>query len=288
MPSDILHISSTAPTSRIHDASIEVDGLIRTYRVYVPERYDGRKIVPLMLSFHGRLGTGKAQETMSQFDAVADKGNCIVAYPDGVNRSWNAGHNTGYASLRDIDDVGFVSKLIDKLTQEYRIDRKRIYASGMSNGAIFVQRLACQLPNTIAAIASVAGLIAQEDANDCRNKAAMPILMIHGMNDLFVPWTGEVTREGGKVDSGDATIRFWVEHNRCSPKPKITDVAQGIRKETYRGRNGADVLVYKIEGGGHTWPGGREVLPVALVGETNHTLNASQEIWNFCKSHSIK
>lgn len=277
-----------SPAHGSFDRSIQFGGLKRTYRVYLPSSYDGRQPVALVLAFHGRIGTGRSQERLSHLTEVADRRGFILVYPDGIGRSWNAGHGTGTAARRNVDDIGFVSKLIDDLSQELNINRHRIYATGMSNGAIFVHRLACELSPRIAAIAAIAGTIAPEIAKNCKGGRAVSVMQVHGTADPIVPWEGGFTKGRGHVASVPETIKFWVAHNGCSLTPGITHLGESIVREAYaHGRQGSEVVLYKIIGGGHTWPGGYQYGPSAVIGETNHALNTSEVIWEFFARHPM-
>jgi polyhydroxybutyrate depolymerase len=268
---------------------MEFAGLVRTYRLHIPPSYDGRKLVPLVLAFHGRLGTGRAQERLSKLSTVSDQNNFIVVYPDGIYRSWNAGHRVGGAERLNIDDVGFVSQLINELMQILRIDPYRVYATGMSNGGIFVHRLGCELSDKIAAIASVAGPIAPSVLESCNSNDPVSVLEIHGTNDPIVPWNGGETKGKGYVESVEKTIEFWVKHNRCTGTSKTKRISGNVIKQSYTPcQSGTEVVLYKIEAGGHTWPEGNEYFPEAVVGQTNNEFNASQAIWDFFKRHPMK
>jgi polyhydroxybutyrate depolymerase len=274
----------------VYDQSIEVDGLKRTYRLVIPQGYDRHGEAPLVLAFHGRLGTGRIMEEMTHLSKLADREGFIVLYPDGVGRSWNAGHGTGAAEQQQVDDVGFVSKLIDELAPVYRIDRRRVYATGMSNGAIFALRLACELSAKLAAVAAVAGTLAPRVAKDCHPQRPVPIMLIQGTEDRYVPWEGGVTGGGGRVESVEATIQLWVTIDGCSPDPKVEELAGKVSRTTYAPSHagGPEVTFYRIDGGGHTWPGGSELLPRRAVGETNRDVDASEVIWNFFKKYQLE
>jgi polyhydroxybutyrate depolymerase len=272
-----------------HVGSIEFSGLTRTYRVHVPPSFDKSKPTPLVLAFHGGGGTGAAMAKLSNLDDVSDRERFIVVYPDGIGRSWNAGHGTGAAERRDIDDVGFISKLIEVLARDFHIDGQRVYATGMSNGAMFAHRLACELSDKIAAIAPVAGTIPPKIDRDCKPGRPISVMEIHGTADQDSPWDGGRTIGGGQVESVSATIRGWVVRGQCPLTPKVTYPAQGVISETYAPcREGTEVRLYRIEKGGHTWPGGYQYLPRLLIGETNRALNASDAIWDFFEKHPMK
>lgn len=275
-----------------HDRSMEFDGRTRTYRIHIPPAYakrDDRKSVPLVLAFHGRFGSGKSQEKLSGMDEVADREGFIVVYPDGIQRSWNAGTGAGPAERDHVDDVGFVSALIDALSHEYDVDRGRVYATGMSNGAIFTHRLGCELAGKIAAIAPVAGTIAPKVAAHCRPERPVAVIEIHGTADPWLSWDGKIKDSNGRAESVLATIKHWVEIDGCKSKPEVTDLSGGVIRETYAPCNdGAEVVLYKIEGGGHTWPDGYQYLPAFMIGKTNRSINASRVIWDFFAAHPGK
>jgi polyhydroxybutyrate depolymerase len=138
---------------------LTVDNLIRRYLLHIPPGYDPGKPTPVVLAFHGRFSTGREMEKLTNLSELADKQGFIVVYPNGYGRSWNAGHGTGEAEARGVNDVKFTVELINSLCQTMNIDRRRVYATGFSNGATFVHRLGCEVSERIAAIAAVAGTI---------------------------------------------------------------------------------------------------------------------------------
>jgi polyhydroxybutyrate depolymerase len=255
-------------------------GILRTSLVYVPSSYDGKTPVPLVLSFHGRHGQGKDQAKLSDFHKVGDRNGFIVVYPDGVGKSWNALHGTGEAEAKGVDDVGFVDALLDTLTERYKIDPNRIYASGMSNGGFFSHRLACERSTKFAAVATVAGEMAPALAKVCRPERPIPILIIHGTKDRIVPYAGGTTEGGGSLLSADQTAEKWSQLNRCGGGLKETLHKGDVTCRSYQSC-GAPVTLCTVEGAGHTWPGGDQYLPRLLVGNTNRDVNASEMIWEF-------
>lgn len=265
-------------------------GRTRTYRVHVPPHLPVDTPVPLVLAFHGRLGTGAAEEKLTGLDAVADREGFVVVYPDGVGRSWNAGHGVGRAERLGVDDVGFVGALLDTLGRQLPIDRRRVYATGMSNGAIFVHRLACELSTRIAAVASVAGAMAAGEAERCHTARPVSVLMIHGTGDRYVPWNGGTTRGGGRVESVPATLHAWLARDACpaAAPPRVLLSRGDARCVTYGPCAAATtVALCTISGGGHTWPGGIQQLPRAMVGPTSRDLDASSLIWRFFAAHPM-
>lgn len=260
----------------------------RSYVLHVPANLDHNNPAPLVLVFHGRLGTGQLMEQMTGFSEMANQG-FIVAYPDGIGRSWNAGHGVGLAESEGVDDVGFIARLIDALSAEFKIDPRRIYAAGMSNGGMFAYRLACELKGRIAAVASVAGPLPPQIADHCNQAGPLSILHIHGTADRIVPWEGGETSSGGKILSVDATMHLWAGAQKCSEQSVITFSKGNVSCQSYSNcSTGAAVSLCRVEGGGHTWPGSQPAgILEAVVGPTNQDVNATAMIWTFFEQHKV-
>jgi polyhydroxybutyrate depolymerase len=226
-------------------------------------------------------------EQLTRFSDIAGRG-FIVVYPDGIGRSWNAGHGVGLAESAGVDDVGFIARLIDLLTHEFNIDQRRIYAAGISNGGMFAYRLACELNNRIAAVASVAGSLPPDIARNCSATGPISVLHIHGTADRIVPWAGGETTSGGRILSVDATVAQSAKTAKCDNEPIITLQTGRVACKTYRGcATEAEVGLCRIEGGGHTWPGSQASAAwESIVGPTNEDVNASDIIWLFFSRHT--
>jgi polyhydroxybutyrate depolymerase len=291
--------SSTAKHD--YSASIIYGGLKRTYSVHISSSYDHSRPTPLVIVLHGGGGSGKGMVKLTGFNAVADKENFIVVYPDGFEKHWTDGRGVQWQShVENTDDVGFISALIDRLSRELNIDAKKVYVTGISNGGMMSHRLGCELSQKIAAIAPVASNIPLNQASVWSPSRPMPVLIINGTEDPLERWEGGEISLGrntyGTVLSVADTVKFWVEKNGCSSSPVITqlpdtDPADGttVKKEVYGGcQDGAEVVLYAIEGGGHTWPGGLQYLPKFVIGRTSKELNASEVIWQFFKEHPME
>ena len=282
--------------------SIIFAGLERTYRIHMPPSYDKSTPLPLLIALHGGGGSGEKTEelTLRGFNRLSDKEGFIVVYPDGIEKHWNDGReNVKYRAHREkIDDVGFIAALIDHLAKQYNLDIKRVYATGISNGAMMSFRLGCELSEKIAAIAPVAGSMPENLPARCSPSRSISILIISNTEDPLVPWGGGEIRFGrqkfGKVLSVPESVKFWATHNQCSSPPNITwepdkDPKDGTRvgKELYNQcRENSEVILYAIEGGGHTWPGGHQYLPAWIIGKTSRDIDVNEVIWDFFKKHA--
>jgi polyhydroxybutyrate depolymerase len=287
--------------ARNYTDSMQSGGLERTYLVHVPPTSSTTKPMPLLIVLHGAGGTGQGMVslTFGGFNTLADNEKFIVVYPDGIDKQWNDGREGDFTVVdrEEIDDVGFISALIDRLSQKHNIDGKRIYVTGMSNGAMMSYRLACELSYRIAAVAPVCGAMPLDSVSQCSPVRPISVLVISGTEDRLVPWDGGSVIGGrGQVLSVPDSVKYWVTYNQCSATPEVTmeadtDPQDGtrVRKEVYgQGKDGTEVILYAIEGGGHTWPGGYHYLPEAIVGRTSRDIDANTVIWDFFKNHSLK
>ncbi|MEO0079942.1 MAG: PHB depolymerase family esterase [candidate division WOR-3 bacterium] len=275
--------------------SLTFEGRKRTFLVHIPPQTAGLKNLPLVIVLHGGGGNGRAVARLTGFSALADEKGFIVVYPDAVNGHWNDGRQVRqFRSQREnVDDVGFIAALIDSLAKRLKVDPKRVYATGISNGAIMCHRLGCELASRLAAIAPVAGAIAEPLNGRCQPARPVSVVAINGTEDRFVPYEGGgvgLLAKRGRVVSVAQTIEFWVRANGCSTRPivNVRDIERAdgmrIRQERYLGgREGSEVMLFTIEGGGHTWPGGAE--RPRRFGPGTRGLDATREIWEFFSHH---
>ena len=280
--------------SKDQRGQIQVDGRARSYLLHVPAGYDEAKGMPLLLALHGRLGTGSGEEKLGHLDRLSDEYRFLAVYPDGLDRSWADGRGGTPSDHDRVDDVKFLSALIDKIASEYKVDPARIYATGMSNGGFMSGRLACDLANRLAAVAIVGASLAESLAT-CHPAKPISVLIMQGTEDPLVPFQGGELRRGatGTVLSHDAAIQKFVQANHCTGQPAakhIPDTAgdgTSIDVVTYSACAGnSEVQGYTVNGGGHTWPGGTQYLPAMLIGKTSQNLDASEVIWEFLSSHT--
>jgi polyhydroxybutyrate depolymerase len=294
------------PTGNGQRASFIYDDLKRTFHIHVPSIYDKSVQLPLMIALHGRGGNGESMILITRkgFNKLADKDGFIVVYPDGIELNWNDGRmdeeTHDRAHRENIDDVGFISALIDTMTKDYNIDPKRVYVTGISNGAIMSYRLACELSRKITAIAPVDGNIPYMLSDECYPSMPVSVLAINNVNDPVVPFEGGDIHvrfrrvKLGKVLSVNESIGFWVKRNICSTVPVVDeepdrdpkDGTRVTRKQYINNIDGTEVILYSVDGGGHTWPGGFQYMPKWIIGKTSRDIDANEVIWSFFKKHS--
>lgn len=276
-------------------STLRFDGRERSYLVHLPpDAKDAPR--PLLLVFHGGGGSARSMPRFTHLDAIADRAGLIVAYPQGIDRHWNDGRD----SIKNkVDDVGFVRALIDALERSYKVDRTRIYAAGISNGGIFVERLACDLSDRIAGIAAVAGSLAQDYAPKCRPLQPVSVLQFDGTADPIMPYGGGRVAdfgghgEGGQVLSVEATTAFWARMDGCAatgalqPQPvrAAFDPTRVYFQDWPGCCGGSAVALYQTQGGGHTWPGGPQYLPKFVVGRVSRQIDASEIMVRFFLDH---
>ncbi len=285
------------PTPVRHDfsGSLSSGGLTRTYRGHLPSSYDGVKALPLVLALHGNGGDGQGMQRLTHLNSIADEHGFIVVYPDGYQKSWADGRGATEADQAGVDDVSFLSALIDALANQYQVDPKRVYVTGISNGGFMTQRLACDLSNKIAAAAAVAATMPTGLAARCAPRRPVPFLLMQGADDPFVPVQGGAVKgERGTVLSASATIQKWVSIDGCpaSPatgnEPDTANDGTSVSYQLYSGcRNRSAVALYLVAGGGHTWPGGLQYLPAALIGKTSRDIDAGEVIWSFFQPQAL-
>ncbi|HVW15474.1 MAG TPA: PHB depolymerase family esterase [Mucilaginibacter sp.] len=268
---------------------ITVDGLDREFVTYLPAGMNAGDKLPVIISLHGRLGTAVGQMKFADFRPLADRDKFIIVCPQGIDRSWNDGRGTP-AHRKGINDVKFISQLIDYIISTYHADGSRVYATGMSNGGFMASRLACELNKRIAAVAIVGASMGKDVGFE--PVAAMPVMYIQGTADPLVPFAGGMmkTGAGGSIYGHEEILKKWVSIDRCNDKPVITslrakyDDGTSVIKEEYSNKYGVQVVGYAIVGGGHTWPGGKQYLPKAVIGSVSHNLDACEVIWAFFRN----
>ncbi len=251
-------------------------GQTRAYRLHVPPSYQSGKAWPLVISLHGFSSNGAQQERFSKMSVKADQAGFIATYPEGLGdpQAWHFGTKTGGAT-----DRIFIGDLIRHLEGQLNIDPARIYVIGMSNGAQMANWLGCELADQVAAIAPVSGGYPRAEA--CRPSRPVPVVAFHGTADSLLPYEG--MGQGKLMFPIPEWAANWAALNGCSATPAVTLQHGQVTGQTWSNcREGADVVLYTVEGGGHSWPGS-DIAPEA--GITTQDINATDVIWEFFAAH---
>lgn len=288
----LLFVLTSFGLAQQKDESITIDGIKREFITYIPNGINSNEKAPVIISLHGRLGTAAKQITFADFRPIADREKVIIVCPQGIDRSWNDGRETP-AQKKGINDVKFSDQLITYMIDTYHADASRIYVTGMSNGGFMSSRLACEIPDRIAAIA-VVGASMDEDMSYKPSKP-IPVMYIQGTKDPLVPFAGGLMKKGagGGIYGHEEILQAWAVVDHCDNKPIITNLpvrvndGTSVIKEEYLGGNGLKVVGFTIVNGGHTWPEGTQYLPRFVIGPLSHNLDACEEIWKFFKEFKL-
>jgi polyhydroxybutyrate depolymerase len=274
---------------------INYGGRERFYEIHVPSSYNRSIPTPVVLVFHGGGGYPDAVRYQSGMDRVSDRHGFIVVYPAGTGISkdrlltWNAIISSGYAMKNNVDDVGFTRAVLDDLGHYFNLDPKRVYATGLSNGAAMVYRLARELSNRIAAIAPISGQLPPAMSMGSR---PISIIHFHGLDDRIAPFGGGQGAASKTMwNSVPNVISSWVAYDGLPPNPTKTFTRGAATCTIYGpGRNGVEVELCEIKGGGHTWPGGDTTIAEKRfgLGAVNRDINASELMWEFFQAHPMR
>lgn len=264
--------------------SIVSGGIYRNYRLYVPAAYTGSVSWPLVFDLHGYTSSAANEQLYTNFMSIADTAHFLVVYPNGTLLSGQPYWNAGLTSS-GVNDIQFISDLIDSLSASYSIDPNSVYSCGMSNGGFMSHTLACALNNRIAAVASVSGSMFVTQHATCTPNRAVPVMQISGTGDPTVPYAGN-----SSMLPIDTLVNYWVNNNHCVTPPLFNAVpdinlTDGCTAEHYvynGGDMGSSVELYKILGGAHTWPGSP-----FIIGVTNEDFKASEKIWLFFRKYHL-
>ncbi len=292
------------PPSGHQALAINSGGLDRRFLLHLPPAYDKTKPLPLVVMLHGMGGTAANSVRETGWSAKADSETFIVAYPEATRpdgtrppslrknpQAWNDGSGRFHAAERNIDDVAFIRALLDRLTADYRIDRRRIFVAGFSNGASMAFRVGVELSDRVAAIAPDAGACWTETLKPRRG---ISLCYLTGTADTLNPLEGGFPKlaigggdQGGKPKAPvRVAITKWTKALGCPETPMRDDATNGIRTQIYGpGRDGAEVAFITIDGLGHHWAGGVSQAPEFLVGKNTDKLRATDVVWDFFRTH---
>jgi polyhydroxybutyrate depolymerase len=257
----------------------------------VPESLNAEVSRALVIVLHPGLGNAAIAARMTGMSTKAGKEGFFVAYPQGSGTlpdrllTWNAGKCCGYAKAHKVDDVGFVKRLIDTVKSEHNIDSNAVFITGMSNGAMMAYRLACELSDTVAAIAPVSGSL---DIEHCRPEHPVSVIIFHGLKDKRIRFEGGKPHKQAdwheRVDlSVDEAAAFWVTHNECDASPETTETDTLLVRRFSRGKANSEVVLYALKEQGHAWPGGTKGR--AAGDEPSREISATDLMWDFFLEH---
>lgn len=272
--------------------SIDVDGRQRTYLLNLPPGYySGSEDFALVIAMHGTGGSASQFEADYKFTQKANNEQFIVVYPEGTKsdgflgiRTWNAGYCCDYSAVHNIDDVKFISTLIDFLSRNYKIDTRRVYATGMSNGGMMAYRLACEMPHRIAAIAPVS--CSMVTGQPITPSGPVPVLHLHSVRDTKIPQQGGIGIGGYYFPPLDSVMNVWAKVNECPAGPEVIVDDSAYKLTTWTDCNNDLVIKYYLtKDGGHSWPGGTKSRQRA--DEPSHVIDANDLIWEFFQHYQL-
>lgn len=271
--------------------TITVDGRVRTYLINLPPNYDADSNFSLVVALHGLAGSARQMETDYKLTAKSNSAGFMIVYPEGVRsdgvlgiRTWNAGTCCDFAMQQNIDDVKFIRLMIQKLKTGYKINPKKVYATGMSNGAMMTYRLGCEMADVFAAIAPVSGTLLT--TQPCNASRQVPLLHIHSAVDTKVPYAGGVGLAGYYFPPVDSALNVWSTINGCNPAPHLVlDTTLYSVIQWMNCSNNTTIKRYLTKDGGHSWPGGLPARPAA--DPPSAAFDATDLIWDFFQQYSL-
>lgn len=281
------------PQFESYTRSFSFQGVNRKYEVIIPDTFEEN--MPLVIALHGWSGTIELMKDYTGLHQFANGAGFVLAIPAGISNSWNIGLTwcPDRGDFPGVDDVGFISAMIDSLYFKHNIDLSRVYVCGWSTGGQMALRLGAEIGDRLAAVATVGGGLFDQ-AENWDLKRSMPVLSIHGTEDLYYKYGGPGPTQCSEEWSLEQTLSYWVDHNQCDAEGDTTEIFNMItddlstaQKIVFDGSSdGAQVVHFKIIGGGHSWPDSPGPYPYwPTEGNRNRDINANQEIWNFFKAY---
>jgi polyhydroxybutyrate depolymerase len=294
--------SCTSPPPEIppgpKDVQLVHDDYIRNVTYHVPKKLRKRKR-SLVLCLHpgDESPESFARITRRGFNRLSETNNFILGYPEALNQYWNDARvdSISLSHYNEVDDVGFLEKVIDYAIDSFRIDPSQVFVVGLSEGGLMTYRLACEIPEKIKGFATVAASMSLDQLVECRADTSVSILAINGTRDPVLPYDGGQIMidemEKGSVLPIEDALAFWVKENECEEKFSTKDMANRdtfdeTRSEKFTYDNCKDdrsIVLIKVNNGGHTWPGGRQYEGQKDIGKTSRDFDAAVEIWKFFK-----
>jgi polyhydroxybutyrate depolymerase len=281
--------AARAQITPVHD-TVTADKVVREFYVVLPPHFDSTHAAPLAFFFHGGGGNALGALKNYRFADVAGAGGAVVVYPEGLSHHWNDDRNF----FPGPSDYAFILKMLERLSLRMRLDHRRIFAVGHSNGGMMSNSAACHLPGIFAAIGSMGGPLPRNGLVNCRTTRPVSVIEIQGVADPVVPYAGgTITGSRGDVLGADSTVAIWAAIDGCAAAPTRTPLAPvdqsdptRVTKIEFRScSHGRSVVLYAIEGGGHPWPGGESDQLESIVGPKTNQMDATKVIWEFFAAH---
>jgi polyhydroxybutyrate depolymerase len=300
-PSPGCRDTANAVTPGQEQVTLTSGGAARSYYRHVPPTYQATTPMPLVFDFHGYSEASYIQTLVSGLGPFGDQHGFVTVTPQGSGAIplWNTTLHS--------DDMKFFGQLLDQVEQTVCVDQNRVFATGLSNGAFMTSAVACEYADRVAAAAPVAGI---RNIKGCRPARPVPVVAFHGTADPLVAYTGGLGPKGLALPAPDGSGRTlgqtgtsglvtkdsvpkmtadWAARNHCAPRPTTTKVASDVTLIAYRCPDDATVELYRIEGGGHTWPGSAVTNAVpTLLGPTTLSIAADEVIWKFFQDHPLR
>jgi polyhydroxybutyrate depolymerase len=292
---DTINQPVTEDYPEIVNGTFEFQGNQRVYSLHIPDSFDGTQAAPLVVFLHGGNGNVQSAQNFTNFNETSEENGFLMLYPQAWFESqpnsfvWADGRGLAPDNL-GIDDVGFVNSLVNQLKTEYNINENKIYLCGFSNGSFLTQEIAFQDNSQFAAIGTIGGTMNQDLYDNGNPNKAIPMIYIFGTDDPLVPYEGGYVSENTNFEpvvSVETAVNFWINNNNCQTTLPVVEVANTNDNdnstvsifEFTNGDQNSKVKFYRINGGGHTWPG--VSLPNQNLGNVNMDIEANEEIWEF-------
>jgi polyhydroxybutyrate depolymerase len=293
--------AATTLTAGETKVTIDSAGSSRWYFRHVPPAHDGIRPVPVVIDLHGYTEGATVHTMMSQLGAFGDKRGFVTVTPQGSGKV--ARWDTGASS----PDMVFIGGVLDDVGRTMCVDPRRIFVTGLSNGAFMASAVACAYSSRVAAIAPVAGV---RDISPCPLARPVPIIAFHGTADPLVTYTGGFGPKvaglpapdgsGKTIGEAGAAATFptgpsipeimarWASRDGCGTIPTTQTVAADVSRLSYPCQRGVDVELYRVQGGGHAWPGSALSAQIAnVIGPTTMSISADELMWAFFQAHPL-
>jgi polyhydroxybutyrate depolymerase len=278
-----------------HNEAVQIQGRQRTFLLFAPRGGPRKERLPILIALHGGLGNGSRAAQQTGLAKYVESLGMLAIFPDAGGKQWNDGRET---TNNGLDDVAFLRAVITTAAQNWGGDPSRVFVVGASNGGMMAQRMACDAADVVTAVGAVVANMPEHLAASCRPSRPIPIVLISGTKDRLMPWDGGVVTSspilggaGGKVLSALETFDLWSTFDGCR-QPEVSQLA-GIpvkRHSTTGCQSGTQVVLYEIDGGGHGWPGGKDVRgPLArlILGDSTKVISASSILIQFFKQYGL-